>query len=285
MKIRKLCSQLALCLPIVIAATLATPARQASAQACTPNPARVISWWPGDNNATDIIGGHHGTLAGSATFGAGKVKQAFHFDGSGWVDVPDSPAWTLGNHDFTIELWANFNSLTGLDPLIAHTDGGGPQKKWIFWFNTSGHDKLQNTPALRFMMNEVPLPGHDIVVAPWNPATGRWYHLAVTRSSDTYRLYIDGTLAATDTSPGPIPDPIASLTIGRAEAFILDGKIDEPAIYSRALTAHEISDIADAGSAGKCKPTISVPEFGWVGGAIALVAGIGIITFGRKRIM
>ena len=284
MKTRKKCMRLVVYLSVLGAIVLSTPTGYASAQTCTPNPSQAISWWPGDGNTADVSGGHHGSLEGTATFGSGKVGQAFQFDGSGWVSVPDNPDWTLGTHDFTIELWAKFDSLTGLDPLIAHTDGGGPLNKWIFWFNASGHDKLQGTPALRFMMNEASLSGHDAIVAPWNPVTGQWYHLAVTRSGSTYKLYINGSLVATDTSPEEIPDPTVPLTIGRAEAFTLQGMIDEPAIYNRALTGQEISYIADAGSAGKCKSTIPIPEYGWAGGVMALTAGVGVITLVRKRI-
>ncbi len=286
MKIIRICLRFTYYLAVCSAIALVMPAEYVSAQTCTPAPPQAVSWWPGDGDTTDVIGGHGGTLAGSAAFGAGKVNKAFNFNGSGWVDIPDSSVWTLGAHDFTIELWAKFNSLTGLDPLVAHTDGGGPQNKWIFWYNSTGHDRLQGTPALRFMLDNISgiaVP-HDIVVAPWNPATGQWYHLAVTRSGDTYRLYIDGSLVATDTSSEELPDPSVPLTIGRAEAFKLNGAIDEPAFYRRALTTQEISQIFDASSAGKCKPTIPIPEYGLAGGIAAATVGIGVIAFARKRV-
>ena len=41
----------------------------------------MISWWPGDGYAFDIQGVNNGTLQGGATFTAGKVRQAFNFDG------------------------------------------------------------------------------------------------------------------------------------------------------------------------------------------------------------
>ena len=31
---------------------------------CTPPPANMISWWPGDGNASDLVGGHDGTFGG-----------------------------------------------------------------------------------------------------------------------------------------------------------------------------------------------------------------------------
>ncbi|MGH9838433.1 MAG: LamG-like jellyroll fold domain-containing protein [Blastocatellia bacterium] len=225
--------------------------------ACVPPPPNLVSWYPGDGNANDIAGGRHGTLVNGATFGSGLVAQAFSFNGASWVGVPDDPIWTLGASDFTIDLWVNFNGLSGRDPFISHDDGSGEQNKWIFWYDAAGHDKLGGIPALRFHINSphpspVPFP-HDTVVAPWNPMLGRWYHVAVTRSGNTYMLYIDGSQAATDTSAFSIPDPGVPLTIGRAEGFTLNGSVDEVEIHSRALSAQEIFQIFTAGSAGKCK--------------------------------
>ena len=51
------------------------------AQTCTAPPVDLVSWWPGDGNADDIIGNNHGTLVNGATFAAGKVGKAFSLDG------------------------------------------------------------------------------------------------------------------------------------------------------------------------------------------------------------
>jgi hypothetical protein len=39
---------------------------------------------------------------------------------------------------------------------------------------------------------------------------------------------------------------------GQVRGFAFDGVIDEPTIYSRALSAAEVASIHLAGSAGKC---------------------------------
>src|SRR3989344_4779103 len=39
---------------------------------CTPAPANMISWWKGENDATDTQDGNHGALLNGATFAAGK---------------------------------------------------------------------------------------------------------------------------------------------------------------------------------------------------------------------
>src|SRR5205085_1655519 len=61
------------------------------AQVCTPPPAGMVSWWPGDGHARDIQGSNNGRLLGGTTFAPGVVGQAFSFDGMGaYVEVPDN---------------------------------------------------------------------------------------------------------------------------------------------------------------------------------------------------
>ena len=52
-----------------------------------------MSWWPGKENAQDVIGPNDGTLQGGTTFAPGMVGQAFSFDGiDDHVLVPDDPS-------------------------------------------------------------------------------------------------------------------------------------------------------------------------------------------------
>ena len=57
---------------------------------CAPPPSGLVSWWPGEGNANDIMGNNNGFLQGGMSFTAGEVGQAFNFDGtSGYVSIPD----------------------------------------------------------------------------------------------------------------------------------------------------------------------------------------------------
>ena len=47
----------------------------AVAQTCIQPPAGLVSWWAGDGNANDIVGGNDGTLVNGATFAPGMVGQ------------------------------------------------------------------------------------------------------------------------------------------------------------------------------------------------------------------
>lgn len=228
----------------------------AVAQSCVPPPEGLIAWWPGDGDASDIVGGRDGTLVGGAGFAAGKVDQAFSFDGNGFVSIPDDPLWTLGDNAFTVDLWVRFNSIgvNGRHTFVGHSESGGEFNKWIFWFDEFGHvPSPQFVPALRFHVNSPSVPPTDTTVAPWAAQVGTWYHVAVTREGSTYKLFIDGVNVVTDVDANTIPDPGVPLTIGGAEGLNIDGMIDEVEIFNRALSDQEIASLHSADSAGKCK--------------------------------
>src|ERR1700730_5491445 len=79
---------------------------------CVTPPNNMIAWWPGDDNAKDIKGGHDGTL-NDATFGPGEVSDAFKFDGTDdSVSIPASNDWNFGTGEFTFDFWAISNDST-----------------------------------------------------------------------------------------------------------------------------------------------------------------------------
>lgn len=57
---------------------------------CVAPPTGLVSWWPGDGTAIDIVGNNHGILQNGATFAPGMVGLAFSLDGTDdYVSVPN----------------------------------------------------------------------------------------------------------------------------------------------------------------------------------------------------
>lgn len=227
---------------------------QKSGRNCIPPPSGIIGWWPGDGNANDIVNQHHGTMQNGATFAPGMVDNAFSFDGvDDRVTIPDHGDWTFGDDPFTIDLWVNFTTVVDRSPFVDHTEGGGETNKWWFMYDAWGHNKPSG-PALRFHINSPTLNPLDAISAPWEPNTGQWYHVAVTRNGSNYAIYIDGVQVTTDIDNTTIPDAETPLYIGQSEEqYFFNGLIDEVEIYNRALRPKEIEAIYLAGSTGKCK--------------------------------
>jgi hypothetical protein len=122
------------------------------------------------------------------------------------------------------------------NPFLRHTEGANRVNKWIFWHELG---------ILRFQIASSTLGSLNPVTAPWNPVAGQWYHVAVTRSGSAYALYIDGVQVAASINSLTVPDAATALTIGGAEAFFLNGLVDEARIHNVALSAAEIQAIAN----------------------------------------
>ena len=205
-----------------------------------------MSWWKAENNAQDSIGTSHGTAQNGAGYVAGKVGQAFSFNGAHqYVSVPDSTFWNLGI-SFSIEFWARFTSFSPSSAyaFIAHDDGGGTKNKWIFWLNGGN---------LQLHLNSVSNGSQVIGTIPFSPTINTWYHIALTKNGSTYTIYVNGNVLSEATSIQAIPATSTGppLTLGQAEGgYNLNGSLDEVSIYNRALSDSEIQAIYNAGAAG-----------------------------------
>ena len=82
---------------------------------CVAPPAGLVSWWPGDEDARDIVGPNDGQLFGGAEFGPGVVGQAFKFNGIDGYFQSTSLNLPVGHGDRTIEFVGEtrFGSPTG----------------------------------------------------------------------------------------------------------------------------------------------------------------------------
>lgn len=90
---------------------------------CIDPPAGLISWWPGNGNAQDLIGNNHGLIMNGAAFAAGMVGQAFSLDGvDDYISIPKVNTWDFGSTSFSINAW--FKSDTGGYRNIIRYDSG-----------------------------------------------------------------------------------------------------------------------------------------------------------------
>ena len=153
------------------------------AQQCVPPPAGIISWWPGDGTAADIVGPNDGALHKGAGYGSGMVGQAFHFDGvNDYMRAPVT-GFPVGSHDRTLEMWVNIEAFVVAESFFAGY--GFPVTNSFYDVGTSFiHD-------------------NSVFFSSWGPAvfgpplaTGRWYHVAATNIGTYGRLYLDGELVA-----------------------------------------------------------------------------------------
>ena len=253
----------------------------AAAQSCVQPPSGAIAWWSLDetsgNIAVDRIGGHTGSYANNPVPAPGEVRGALRFNGTNYVEVQDSDDWAFGANNFTIELWANFDTPPGGsigepgDIFIGNDEGPGNRNKWFFAVG-GGY--------LYFHINSPTLGPMFFPLVPFSPTVGQWYHLAVVRRGSTYTVFINGVPSGTATNANVIPNPNAPLTIGEAESIgFVKGRLDEVTIYNRALAPEEIMAIFNAGTAGKCESLSIQPSVGGDTGNVS----VQIISVGFEQ--
>jgi hypothetical protein len=200
----------------------------------------LVGWWPFNGNANDESGnGNNGVVNGATltTDRFGNVGKAYGFDGNDWIEVANSA--TLQNIDkITISAWVNISSWFVSNgnpyfPILCKSNTTGVQGKYTYIIepnNVSGHN---NTNAAGFpLSNQLEL--------------NTWKNIVFIITSTTSSLYIDGNLFNT-INVGVNPNPViqnSPLLFGKEMPGLIEyaiGKIDDIAIYNRALTPQEIT--------------------------------------------
>ena len=219
---------------------------------CTAAPAGLISWWAGEGSAADSFGTNHGTLQGGVSFTNGEVGRAFSFDGTnGTVVVPDSTSLEITNQ-ITIEAWINTRITNGDNSIVSKVS------------SVSGNNGFEFALEGNQLLGQFNSPGQtwpsEVVQSPVPIVPGTWHHVAWTYDQSVMKLYYDSQLVATNmVGPYAIATSSAAVRISGVDNHVyFDGMIDEPSIYSVALSAAQIQAIYLTGSYGKCAipPTI-----------------------------
>ncbi len=208
----------------------------------------LVGYWPFNGNANDDSGnGNHGTVNG-ATLTAdrnGEANSAYSFDGiDNWINIPNNPNFDNLN-EITISLWINIVSwcvpnVNGIEffPMIVQYSSP-PQTLYgnfgiqltksnsnYFYFNSNNYDLNQSEPNY------------------WQ--INQWINLIVTSENNIGKWYLNGKNIETlnGVNFGSSLSGL-DLMIGRQTSDInslfSNGKIDDIAIYNRALTEQEIT--------------------------------------------
>ena len=235
----------------------------------TPSPAStlwtsVFGVWNADNTANDAVSTNHGTLMNGCTFAAGKIGQAFTFDGvNDYVALPNNIMKFSNTDNWSISFWIYAN-VTGYSVVIGNNDySGGQGTGWAIRTWTSGSDTSKF--SIQFFTNWVNGSGNPLNILQTNGTTSvnTWNHFVITRNSSAQeKIYQNGTLVASQTnSSTKLIYPATSYScIGanryqsNIEAYAKAGsKIDAMSVWNRELTAEDATNLYSAG-AGKQYP-------------------------------
>jgi hypothetical protein len=233
----------------------------AAAHTCVEPPSGLVSWWPGDGDADDIVGDNHGTLQNGATFANGVVGQAFSFDGvDDFVSIPHEARQNI-REALTIDAWVmkkgpcqRLNCIVLMKEDVS-APGEEDLRYGLLIFDEGGIAPGRVSLSLNTGIWQ------DVVISNTVLQDNIWYHVAGTYDGSTARIYVNGILENSVEKSGLVlPSTGGAIKIGQESAVedpdgpeFFNGLIDEVELYSRALSAEEIATLFDAGGAGKCK--------------------------------
>lgn len=212
----------------------------------------LIGYWPFNSGGQDLSGGGRDLeLKNGAGLAAGLFGRGLdlHDNGAQFATRPgDDDIFDFGSSDFTVQVWANFNNTDREQTLIEKFYGGGGPA-WTF-------TKLDGN-AMHFWAN----PAVIFSSEPLAITSGVWHQFIIRRSGDLYEILFDGAVVAQANGWGsPVPDTSMPLIIGKrndydGRDFAVDGRIDEVAIWSRALNDWEVAALYNN---GKGKPVFVI---------------------------
>ena len=244
----------------------AGPCTQTQPGSCTPPPAGMTDWWPGDDNANALVGLNDGTLQNGATFAPGMVSKAFSFDGVDDYVSFGNTAGNFGTSDFTVDFWIKTTS-TRKEGVIGKRSVCGIPTFWDIRLFPPGHLFIEVSDGTIPNLNQM------LTTKPVND--GVFHHVAVIRQGATLTVYLDGMFDNSRTvSTVASLVSNADLIAGKSRCTSVDGTdsftglLDEVEIFDRALSASDIQRLFNAGSAGKCRSCVSPPAgmISWVPG-------------------
>ncbi len=213
----------------------------------------LVAWYPFNGNANDESGnGFHGNSIG-ATLTNDRFdteNSAYFFDwsdvtgyGTAWDRIELSPSFSdVIATTMTIDAWVNLENYwwpsNSIHTAMIAVSAARCSDGMNFRFKVKDEGRL----ALDFGTNSVTTEEGAIQL-------NTWYHVAATVSSDSLRLFINGTQVASSTSSSL--DMTGCLTVGEHHQgnghwYYWDGIIDEVGIWDRALTASEVLALHNA---------------------------------------
>mgnify|MGYP003960633385 FL=1 len=224
----------------------------------------VTSNWDGDSvsgtTALDAVGTNDGTMSSGVTIVSGPDgagDDAFGFNGSSSIDVPDDPSLDVGTGDFSIDLWVRQdpNAMSGVRTMIdkrnSPTDSSTPND-WLGYVIYSHVGK----PSIQLSGGSLGYTNFSSSYAVLND--GDWHHLIFTvdRDNDAGGLfYIDGiadsaTFDPTTYSGSLDSDSVFRIGMRNDLSSNWTGGLDRINLYNRVITPEEVDVIADGGSLG-----------------------------------
>lgn len=204
----------------------------------------LLAYWPFDKDLKEVTGifGDKFVTTGGAIHGGGLIGKGSGYFGFHKLVVPGELP-LRAETPFTMAAWIRVSDVQGRRSIFTQMPDGIELGRGLAFQTHDGR------PTFSLVHQ---FPGNQLTVEGVSPvAANRWQHIAVTYDGSSraagVHIYVDGVRqpvkVVADTLAGPIDvDEVMTIGDGTPNAG-MKGAIDEARIYSRALTADEVSQL------------------------------------------
>lgn len=207
---------------------------------------------------------------------------ACDFDGSSRVVVEHPDLFNFGDGDFTVELWARLAVSRayegGFITTATNSSGTGADADGI-WFGFQGSGLYWGVGSMSLYGNWYFLRsvnGGAIDANLGSLADEQWYHLAMVRDGDTFKLFKDGVLVDSITAAVTLTNANNTISIGGRLEYsqFFTGQIDEVRVVKgTALYTTDFTPPAAPFSPGGFQPVDVIGNDLWLDSDSPLVLG------------
>jgi len=217
----------------------------------------LISYWNLQGNSIDLYGPNNGTDT-SISYGTtyGKVGQGALFGAASKIDAGAPSSMNFGTGSVSLAAWVKLTSTAQSGFVTKRSNGGsGPEMGFAggaIQYNYA--DGLGTNGVFTTQSKQVNDGAWHFVVAVWN------------RAGSVLQLYTDGVTDGSTALSTTTGTDTAHLIIGYGYYMVgtLNGDIDEVGVWSKALSANEITDLYNGGAgqtmAGNIVDTVSAVD-------------------------
>jgi hypothetical protein len=209
----------------------------------------LVGYWPFCGNANDLSGnGNNGTVNGATltTDRFGAANSAYSFDGvNDYIEVQDNAS--LNNPNISVGLWLNTNSAIFQQLLYKVSLNTAQNEEYSMPINLGAPNKINLD-----LKNNSCTPGIGWMTFSSNAILNNWVHASFTHDGSTTKFYLNGALVNSQVANFNIANcPGGKLIMGIAWDLQngLNGKLDDIAIYNRAITQQEVTQLYQHGQA------------------------------------
>ncbi|HPS55210.1 MAG TPA: LamG domain-containing protein [Sedimentisphaerales bacterium] len=209
----------------------------------------LVARWEFEDNGNDISGNNHnGSLVGNVTYKDGlhgrciSLQGGAYFNAGGGKNIGDPDTWADIKGNLTLCFWFRSHDISyaGLAGFICKGEADA--------FRIEQDGGWEGTTC-RFSIRD-----YREVYGTKKIVDSSWHHVAAVYNGSYVKLYVDGLLDKQSAASGVIKTNNDNLSIGNNEHLLLEhgvtsrsvqGLMDDVRVYNRALTASEISIIAN----------------------------------------